>query len=183
MPVLVALIAYLLGSLIFGVIYSRARGHDVRAHDAPGASGIYRQYGIFAALLVFVLDILKGSLAVLAAQLLAPDWTWLAVGAVIIGHNYPVFFGFNGGAGIAPLIGALAVSSPVVLLVVLGVGLLFIPLYRRLWQTRLKLAAVPAASLLAVPLGLLFAARTGELPELLAGAVAMAVRSVQLLRQ
>lgn len=183
MPAFVALLAYLLGSLSFGILYSRARGEDVRRVDAPGGSGIYRQYGWRAALLVVALDVLKGVLAVLLARLLAPEWTWLAVLGVVLGHNYPVFFRFDGGGGIAPLLGALSVSAPVALTAALAGAFVFMPLYRALLQPRLKLNVIPAAAALAVPLGLLIAARAGGLPDVLAGGAAMAVRAVQLLRQ
>ncbi|MVN89004.1 hypothetical protein GO986_19885 [Deinococcus sp. HMF7620] len=179
-PVLVALAAYLLGSLVSGVLYSRARGADIRERDLPGGSGTYRQFGRQAAILVTAGDVLKGALAGGLARAVAPDWGWLAMAAVVAGHCYPVFFRFRGGGGIAPLLGALLVLAPVTLLGTLGTALLFIPLYRATLQARLKLNAVPAATLVAVPVGLLLATRSGGLWELLAGGVVMAVRSAQL---
>lgn len=182
------LVAYLLGSLSFGVLYSRARGEDVRAVDAPGGSGIYRQYGLGAALLVVGLDVFKGVLAVLIARALlpaspGPHWTWLAVLGVVVGHNYPVFFGFDGGAGIAPLLGALLVSAPLALALSALLALAVIVPYRALLQRRLKFNAVPAATAIALPFGLAVAARYGGLPDLLAGAVGLGVRALHLLRR
>ncbi|WP_221090148.1 glycerol-3-phosphate acyltransferase [Deinococcus aquaedulcis] len=180
-PVLVALAAYLLGSLVAGVLYSRAQGADIRDRDLPGGSGTFRQYGRRAAILVTALDIAKGALAALLARALAPEWGWLAMGAVVAGHCYPLFFGFRGGGGIAPLLGALLVLAPVTLLGTLGTALLFIPLYRATLQRRVGLNAVPAATVVALPVGLLLATRYGGLGELLAGGVVMAVRSAHLL--
>lgn len=178
---LVALAAYLLGSLVAGVLYSRAQGADIRDRDLPGGSGTFRQYGRRAAILVTALDIAKGALAALLARALAPEWGWLAMGAVVAGHCYPLFFGFRGGGGIAPLLGALLVLAPVTLLGTLGTALLFIPLYRATLQRRVGLNAVPAATVVALPVGLLLATRYGGLGELLAGGVVMAVRSAHLL--
>ncbi|MFC6591874.1 glycerol-3-phosphate acyltransferase [Deinococcus lacus] len=112
MVVLLAFFAYLVGSVVVGILYSRLRGEDIRARDLPGGSGTYRQYGLSAALTVTALDILKGALATWPLHVLAPEWTWLAVGSAVLGHCYPLFFGGRGGGGIAPLIGALAVAAP-----------------------------------------------------------------------
>lgn len=183
MPVVAALLAYLLGSLSFGILYSRLRGRDVRQVDAPGGSGIYRQYGLGPAILVTVLDILKGAAAVAVAQSIAPGAVWLAVAAVILGHNYPVFFRFDGGGGIAPLLGALALCAPLPITAMVVVGLLFMPIYKATLQQRLKFNVIPAATALAVPVGLAVAARTADVPEVASGILAMAVRAIHLLRQ
>ena len=180
-PLFVATLSYLLGSLVAGVLYSRARGEDIRGRDLPGGSGTYRQYGRRAALLVTGLDLLKGVLAALLARVLTPDATWIAVLGVVLGHCYPIFFRFQGGGGIAPLLGALLVAAPLTLLGMLGAGLLSIPLYRVTLQPRLKLNAVPVATVIAVPVGLLLATRFGGLGDLLAGGVVMALRAAHLL--
>jgi acyl-phosphate glycerol 3-phosphate acyltransferase len=179
---LVGVSAYLLGSVSFGILYSRLRGRDVREVDAPGGSGIYRQYGLWPALTVTLLDILKGTLAALLARVVDPQFVWLAVGAVVLGHNYPVFFRFDGGGGIAPLLGGLALAAPVALLALLGTAALFMPLYKAALQRTVKLNVIPATAVVAVPVGLVVAALYGGLAAMLAGALAMAVRAVHLLR-
>ncbi|WP_216328429.1 glycerol-3-phosphate acyltransferase [Deinococcus aestuarii] len=181
MPLLVALASFLLGSLVAGVLYSRARGVDIRDRDLPGGSGTYRQHGLAAALGVTAFDVAKGSAAVLLARALTPDHTWVATLGVVLGHCYPVFFRFRGGGGIAPLMGALLVTGPLTLFGMLAFGLAVMPLYKKTLQGRLGLNAVPFATALAVPVGLLLAARFGGLPDLLAGGAAMAVRAVHLL--
>lgn len=182
MPALVlAVLSYLLGSLVMGVLYSRARGTDIRDRDLPGGSGTYRQYGMQAALLVAAGDILKGVAAALLARAIAPGESWVAALFVVLGHCYPVFFGFRGGGGIAPLGGALLVLAPLTLLGTLAVALVVIPLYRSLLQRRVKLNAVPVATAVAVPVGLLLSARYGGLLDLLAGGGAMALRALHLL--
>lgn len=181
MLLLVALASYLLGSLVWGVLYSRARGEDIRDRDLPGGSGTYRQYGLTAALLVAAADVLKGAAAALLARALTPDATWVAVLFVVLGHCYPLFFRFSGGGGIAPLLGALLVTAPLVWAGMLAAGLALIPLYRATLQQRLRLNAVPFATAATVPLGLLLAARFGGLPDLLAGGGVMALRALHLL--
>ncbi|MDV6374681.1 glycerol-3-phosphate acyltransferase [Deinococcus arenicola] len=181
LPLLVAVVSYLLGSVVVGVLYSRARGDDIQGRDLPGGSGTYRQFGRNAAILVTAGDILKGVLAVTLARVLTPEWTWLATLMVVLGHCYPVFFRFRGGAGIAPLLGALLVAAPLTLLGTLGLGLVLLPLYRATLQRRLKLNAVPFATAVAVPVGLLLSLRYGGLGDLLAGGAVMAVRAGHLL--
>lgn len=177
----VALAAYLLGSLSFGILYSRLRGGDIRDRDLPGGSGVYRQYGLGAAVLVVALDVLKGVLAVLIARAIDPDLTWIACAFVVLGHTYPVFFRFDGGGGIAPLLGALGVVAPLPLAVMLLVAFAFMPLYKRFLQPALKIYPIPAATVLVVPIGLLLAVRFGGVWDLLAGGLAMFVRALQLL--
>ena len=183
MPALlfVAAASYLLGSLVAGVLYSRARGEDIRGRDLPGGSGTYRQYGVGAAILVTALDILKGVLAAGLALHFTPQATWVAMLGVVLGHCYPLYFRFRGGGGIAPLLGALLVVAPITLAGMLGTALVLIPLYRATLQASVKLNAVPFAAAIAVPVGLLLASRYGGLPDLLAGGAAMAVRAGHLL--
>lgn len=181
MPLVIATFSYLLGSLVAGILYSRRRGDDIRLRDLPGGSGTFRQYGRKAAVLVTLLDALKGALAALLARWLAPEWTWLAVGAVVLGHCYPVFFRFRGGGGIAPLLGAMLVVAPLTILGTVGTALLLIPLYKATLQKRLKLNAIPFATAVSVPLGLYLATRLGGQTDLLAGGAAMLLRAAHLL--
>ncbi|WP_084050735.1 glycerol-3-phosphate acyltransferase [Deinococcus hopiensis] len=182
MPFLiVALASYLLGSLVGGVLYSRLRGQDIRERDLPGSSGTFRQYGLAAAAGVMAFDVLRGALAAWLAHTLTPDATWLAMLFVVLGHCYPVFFRFQGGGGIAPLLGALLVAAPLTLLGLLGTGLAVIPLYKATLQRRVGLNAVPFATAVAVPVGLLLALRWGGAADLLAGGAVMALRAGHLL--
>lgn len=183
LALLIAAFSYLLGSLVAGILFSRVRGQDIRQRDLPGGSGTYRQYGRSAAILVTLLDAAKGALAVALAHWLAPELTWLAVLMVVLGHCYPVFFRFKGGGGIATLLGAMLVAAPLTILATLALGLLVIPVYKATLQPRLKLNAVPFATAISVPVGLLLAQRLGGFPELLAGSVAMGVRAIHLLME
>lgn len=180
-PVVLLTLSYLLGSLVAGVLYSRARGEDIRGRDLPGGSGTYRQYGRAAAVLVSALDIVKGVLAAALARWLAPEWGALAALGVVAGHCYPLYFRFQGGAGVAPLLGALLVLAPLTLAGMLAAALAVIPAYRATLQGRLGLNAVPFAALVAVPLGLVLASRYGGLGALLAAGGVMALRALHLL--
>ncbi|TSA83811.1 hypothetical protein FNU79_11280 [Deinococcus detaillensis] len=178
---LVLLSAYLLGSVVFGVIYSHLRGDDVRGRDMPGGSGMFRQYGLVPAVTISVLDILKGVLAAYLALHFAPGWEWAAMFLVIIGHCYPVFFRFNGGGGIAPMLGALLIVAPKTLLLMVLLSLIVMPLYKATIQKRVGLNAIPFMSAVVLPISVAASFWLGGTLALVAGGLGMAVRSVQLL--
>lgn len=108
--------AYLLGSLSFAVIVSRAMGlSDPRTFGSknPGATNVLRSGSKQAAIATLVLDALKGWLPVWLAQRWAADLGWgdatvaLVALAAFLGHLYPVFFRFKGGKGVATAAGVL----------------------------------------------------------------------------
>lgn len=177
--------SFSLGSLVVGVLFSRWRGGDIRQQDLPGGSGTFRQYGLVAAVGVSLFDTLKGAAAVALALWLAPLYTWLAVFAVVLGHCYPVFFGWRGGGGIATFLGALLLAAPVLGLSFLLIGLAIIPLYKLTLQKRLKLNAVPFSAAVAAPLAALVAHQFSMvgLADLWSGALVMFVRALDMLQQ
>ncbi len=179
---LVLLLSYLLGSLVFGVLYSRLRGRDIRDADLPGGSGTYRQYGLWAAIGVTVPDILKGVLAVVVTRRLAPGLEWVASLGVTLGHCYPAFFRLSGGGGVAPFTGAFVAAAPLAALPTYVLTLLTIPLYKATLQSRLKLNAVPVASGLMLPIGVAFSLVFSQgLAPFLAGAAVLVVRALHML--
>jgi glycerol-3-phosphate acyltransferase PlsY len=117
LPSLIAIFAaYLIGSLSFAVIVSRALGMaDPRSYGSgnPGATNVLRSGNKGAALATLLLDGFKGWLPVFAGQQWGAAWglgpnTAALVGlAAFIGHLYPVFFGFKGGKGVATALGVL----------------------------------------------------------------------------
>jgi acyl phosphate:glycerol-3-phosphate acyltransferase len=120
-PALLVLLAYLLGSLSFGVIVSRLMGlGDPRAYGSgnPGATNVLRSGNKLAALLTLVLDALKGYVPVLAVVLWGGphglgEGTAAAVGlAAFVGHLWPVLFRFQGGKGVATAAGVLFGLNP-----------------------------------------------------------------------
>ena len=108
---LVAALAYLLGSIPFGVVVTRALGlGDVRAIGSGniGATNVLRTGNKGAAAATLVLDAAKGGVAVLIARALtAEDGAQLAALAAFLGHLYPVWLGFRGGKGVATHLGTL----------------------------------------------------------------------------
>ena len=124
--ILVVVLAYLLGSLSFAVIVSKAMGMaDPRSYGSgnPGATNVLRSGKKKAAILTLLGDALKGLVAVLRAKyfldagsITEATVAWVAL-AVLIGHMWPVFFGFKGGKGVATAVGVLfALSWPVALI-------------------------------------------------------------------
>jgi glycerol-3-phosphate acyltransferase PlsY len=112
---LLAAAAYLLGSISFAVIVSRAFGlPDPRSYGSgnPGATNVLRTGRRAAAALTLLGDAAKGWLAVFAAHTLAqPEaaeiTAALAAVAVVVGHMYPLFFRFEGGKGVSTVLGVL----------------------------------------------------------------------------
>jgi glycerol-3-phosphate acyltransferase PlsY len=116
------LLAYLLGTLLGSLILGRLRGVDIRSMGSgnAGATNALRTQGKLFGFLVLAVDIAKGLFAVWwlpAAALpavgidpdLPRDWLTVACGfAVIVGHVYPVWFGFRGGKGAATMVGVVA---------------------------------------------------------------------------
>lgn len=141
---LLVVTCYLLGSIVPGVIVSRARGMDVRERDLPGASGIYRQLGPQWGVLVLAADIAKGLLAGGLAILGSAPWTVPLCGlAVVAGHLWPAFFNFRGGGGIATALGFLLVHVTGPLTIAVGIGLLAAGVYYLLYFRRKPRAIYP----------------------------------------
>lgn len=107
----VAVIAYLLGCFSTGITLSRAKGVDIRSQGSKntGASNVLRVMGLKNGLLTFLGDFCKAALACLIGGWLLPGTLFgverfgVMLGGLcaIIGHNWPVFYGFKGGKGVA----------------------------------------------------------------------------------
>ena len=150
-----ALGAYVLGSVPTAYILVRwMEGEDIRDFGSRnvGALNAYNRTGVWAGLLVLLVDTAKGVLAVAALRLLSVDpWVlFITTPLVVAGHNWPVFLNFRGGKGAAAIFGISLVIVPgltvitaapsilVMLLlrnVVLGAALGFILLNTLLWVT------------------------------------------------
>ena len=116
--IIIAIISYLIGSISFGVLISKKMaGIDVRekGSKASGSTNVLRTVGKKAAALTLICDILKGIVSVLIAILLGfivkeldkPLLVQISAIAVVIGHTFPIFFGFKGGKGVATSLGVL----------------------------------------------------------------------------
>jgi glycerol-3-phosphate acyltransferase PlsY len=106
-PLLVLVIAYLLGAIPFGYLLVKlTTGADVRASGSGniGATNVLRTTGRVAGVATLLLDIAKGYLAVwLAGRLTDQSSLWMSAAAlaVMAGHAYPVFLRFKGGKAVA----------------------------------------------------------------------------------
>jgi glycerol-3-phosphate acyltransferase PlsY len=128
------LIAYLVGGVLGSLVLGKLRGVDIRKQGSgnAGATNALRTQGKLFALCVLIIDIAKGVWAVRylpalplpfipADPSLAREWLVLACGlAVIVGHVYPVWFGFRGGKGAATVVGVVAALDPGLLAPVLA---------------------------------------------------------------
>ena len=124
--------AYLIGSLSFAVIVSKYYGmDDPRTYGSgnPGATNVLRSGKKKAAALTLLGDALKGLVAVVLARCLqdALNLSDIAIAAVavaaLVGHMWPIFFGFKGGKGVATALGVLLALSPATALVCAAIWL------------------------------------------------------------
>ena len=119
--IIMAIIAYLIGSVNFSIIFSkRFAGFDVREKGSgnAGTTNMLRSVGKKAAVITLICDILKGVVSIGIAILLGniPDLNkellvQIAGVSVILGHTFPIFFGFKGGKGVATSLGVLLLSN------------------------------------------------------------------------
>ena len=111
LSLLVVVIGYLLGCFSTGITISRAQGVDIRSKGSKntGATNVLRVLGVKSGIATFIGDIIKASLAVWIGYFILPGKTFgidrfgmmLGGFAAVIGHNWPVFYGFKGGKGVA----------------------------------------------------------------------------------
>ena len=139
--IVVAIIAYLIGSINFSVIFSKKMaGFDVREKGSgnAGTTNMLRSVGKKAAAITLICDILKGVVAILIAMFIS--WAFkvenasllvqIAGIAVVLGHTFPIFFGFKGGKGVATSLGILIISNWQIGLICLMFGVVLIALTR-----------------------------------------------------
>ncbi len=133
----VALVSYLLGSVSFAVIVSRIGAKDdVRNHGSgnAGMTNILRSYGKKMAAFTAIGDFGKGVIAVALGRIIFSlagiqgiDAGYIAGLFVILGHLYPLFFGFKGGKGVLTSLGAAVIVSPIPFLVIAVIGFALYP--------------------------------------------------------
>ena len=120
--IITAIVAYLIGSVNFSVIFSKKiAGFDVREKGSgnAGSTNMLRSVGKGAAALTLLCDILKGVVAILIAIAIGSIFNvsdkallvQIAGVAVVIGHTFPIFFGFKGGKGVATSLGILLMTN------------------------------------------------------------------------
>ncbi|MBZ9910120.1 glycerol-3-phosphate 1-O-acyltransferase PlsY [Mesorhizobium sp. BR115XR7A] len=151
-PILALVFGYLLGSIPFGLLLTRAAGlGDVRKIGSGniGATNVLRTGNKGLAAATLLLDMLKGTAAVLIASHFAPEAAiWAGLGA-FLGHLFPAWLGFKGGKGVATYLGVLVGLAWQVALIFAVVWLVMAFLFRYS-----SLAALAAA--VVVPIALYF---------------------------
>ena len=154
--IIVSIIAYLLGSISFSVIFSKKfAGFDVREKGSgnAGTTNVLRSVGKKAAVLTLVCDCLKGIVAILIAfiagkimkELDGSLLIQLAGIFVVLGHTFPIFFKFKGGKGVATSLGVLLMVNWQIGLICLVFALVLMALTRFV-----SLGSIPAAILFPV---------------------------------
>lgn len=129
-------IAYLLGSIPFGVLIVKARGGpDIRAVGSGniGAANVARNVGVIAGALTLLLDAAKGYLAVwIAGHWTAGNVRWMMAAAVaaVIGHMFPVWLGFKGGKGVATGLGVFLPICPEAVAAAAALWILLVAFWR-----------------------------------------------------
>lgn len=133
--ILIAIIAYLIGSINFSVILSKKMaGFDVRQKGSgnAGTTNMLRSVGKKAAAITLICDILKGvvsiGIAILVGYLFNAQnksiLVQIAAIAVVIGHTFPIFFGFKGGKGVATSLGVLIMTNWQIGLICLAIAII-----------------------------------------------------------
>ena len=136
-----ALIAYAIGSINFSVIFSKKfAGFDVREKGSgnAGTTNMLRSVGKKAAAITLLCDILKGIISIVLAMIIGNIFKdmnkelllQIAGIAVVLGHTFPIFFGFKGGKGVATSLGILIMSNWKIGLICLVFGVVLIILTR-----------------------------------------------------
>lgn len=111
-----AALGYIIGNIQFAVIFSYLlHRDDVRHHGSgnAGSTNMQRVYGKKDGIITFAGDLLKGVAGALIGRLLGGEnCAYMGAMGVVLGHCYPVFFGFHGGKGVASSLGAVFALNP-----------------------------------------------------------------------
>lgn len=155
--IVIAVIAYLLGSISFGMVVSKAAGgpnlREVGSKNT-GATNVLRVMGVKVGLLVFVLDILKALTACIIGRVwMGLNGAMLAGLAVVIGHNWPCFFQFKGGKGVASTLAVMLMTFPVPAVICYVVAIALIAVTKYVSLGSITLAALFAAMVIGMNWG------------------------------
>ena len=115
--ILIVILAYLLGSIPFGLLITKFAGAgDIRKIGSGniGATNVLRTGNKKLAALTLILDMLKGTAAVVIANAVVPEAQTMAAMAALLGHMFPVWLKFKGGKGVATALGVMLGLSPLI---------------------------------------------------------------------
>ena len=150
---IIAVLAYLLGSISFGMIVAKlAGGPNLREVGSKntGATNVLRVMGLKIGLIVFVLDILKARIACIIGRIwLGLNGAMLAGLVVVIGHNWPCFFQFKGGKGVASTLAVMLLTFPIPAIICYVVAIVLIATTKYVSLGSITLAALFAILVIA----------------------------------
>ena len=143
--IIIGIVSYLIGSINSSILMSRAMDKDIRTSGSgnAGATNMLRTYGKKMGAITLILDILKGVVCILIANTTAKAMTggnidagWAALPyiagvCVALGHNFPLYFGFKGGKGVATSLGVVLMLDWKIGLIVavIAIGIMAITKY------------------------------------------------------
>lgn len=124
---LVVIISYLCGNISFARMISKSKKDDITKLGSgnPGSTNILRNYGLKFGVLNLALDMFKSFVPSIASfYIFGHSYLMLYIAGLssMLGHIYPVVFGFKGGKGIATMLGMFLASNPIVTLICVGAG-------------------------------------------------------------
>ena len=151
--IIIAVIAYLLGSISFGMIVAKLKGgpnlREVGSKNT-GATNVLRVMGVKTGLIVFVLDILKALIACIIGRVwMGLNGAMVAGLAVVIGHNWPCFFQFKGGKGVASTLAVMLMTFPIPAIICYVVAIVLIATTKYVSLGSITLAALFAMMVIA----------------------------------
>lgn len=172
----IGFVAYLLGSIPFGLVIARLfSGADVRKAGSGniGATNVARVAGHAAGVLTLLFDVAKGTAAVwIAARFTAENAAWMTLAALaaLLGHCFPLWLNFRGGKGVATAAGAFLMLCPPAM----GAALLLFILVVAFWRY-VSLGSIAAAAAMPLLIYLLWAPRHAPPPVVTWGTLLAAV--------
>lgn len=180
---LLVVAGYLLGSISFAVLLVRlAAGKDIRQEGSgnAGATNVLRAHGKKLAVLVALLDVAKGTAAVLLVRLVTADPRYAAAAgfAAVLGHVFPIFYGFRGGKGVATAVGAFLALAPLATLLCVALFVAIVAVTRYV-----SLGSVVAITLLPSVAGLLFRAPSPVVVAAAATALLVVMKHIENLKR
>ncbi len=124
---IVVVISYFCGNISFSRIISMTKHQDITKLGSgnPGSTNVLRSYGFKFGLLNLVLDMLKSFVpCIIAFYAFGSSYVMLYIAGIsaMLGHIYPIVYGFKGGKGIATMLGMFCVSNPIATLIVIAIG-------------------------------------------------------------
>ena len=155
--IIITLIAYLIGSLSFGILASKLFNiADPRTMGSknPGATNVMRQGNKVAAIFTLLGDMLKATILLLIAKFygVSDSLIVLIAVAVMLGHVYPIYYQFKGGKGVATALGILLGISPVLALSVFMIWIIIFFIWR--FSSLAAIGATLSSPIIALWIGL-----------------------------